>query len=366
MALPGEALGTTLPSQANGAVATAFHHKPFAAPWFQAGAREQSLRFERASDGLEVIGFYLAKELRELGHDVTIMTVGEESSPKMSKPPFTRFSELRDVGVNTIWGEPSDMAAASSNAFDVVIDNNGKTLQAVQPVADWAKSKGTKQFLFVSSAGIYKPSFTPPILETDPVNENSGHAEVERYLAALDGVEFSSFRPQYIIGSGNNKDCEEFFFDRLVRGRPVLIPGSGQQIVNVAHARDNAHMIALAVGDEAAHGQIFNCSRDTGVTLDGMVELCAKAAGVQDPQIIHYDPDQVARELGIEVKKVFPFRFAYHFFTEPRAALTMLGWTPAGDLASELEERFQEYSASGRGQQDMSFESDDKIIAEVQ
>lgn len=39
-----------------------------------------------------VIGFYLAKELLGSGHEVTIMTAGEESSDKMKKPPFTRFS----------------------------------------------------------------------------------------------------------------------------------------------------------------------------------------------------------------------------------------------------------------------------------
>ena len=42
--------------------------------------------------GHAVIGFYFAKELLGSGHQVTIMTVGEESSDKMKKPPFSRFS----------------------------------------------------------------------------------------------------------------------------------------------------------------------------------------------------------------------------------------------------------------------------------
>ena len=44
------------------------------------------------SGGHAVIGFYLAKELLGSGHDVTVLTVGEESSDKMKKPPFSRFS----------------------------------------------------------------------------------------------------------------------------------------------------------------------------------------------------------------------------------------------------------------------------------
>lgn len=39
-----------------------------------------------------MIGFYFAKELLGAGHAVTILTVGEESSDKMKKPPFNRFS----------------------------------------------------------------------------------------------------------------------------------------------------------------------------------------------------------------------------------------------------------------------------------
>ena len=59
------------------------------------------------------------------------------------------------------------------------------------------------------------------------VMESAGHAQVEAMLQTLPGVAMSSFRPQYFTGYGNNKDCEEYFFDRLVRGRrgtrPLII-----------------------------------------------------------------------------------------------------------------------------------------------
>lgn len=44
------------------------------------------------SGGHAVIGFDFAKQLLGSGHEVTILTVGEESSDKMKKPPFNRFS----------------------------------------------------------------------------------------------------------------------------------------------------------------------------------------------------------------------------------------------------------------------------------
>jgi nucleoside-diphosphate-sugar epimerase len=152
----------------------------------------------------------------------------------------------------------------------------------------------------------------------------------------------------------------EYFFDRLVRGRPILIPGSGDQIVNIAHAGDNAHMIALAVGNPAAYGQIFNCVRDKGVTLDGLVHMCAAACGVK-ASIVHYD----AKAKGVDAKKAFPFRTEYHFFSEPRAALMLLGWTPKNNLNIDLVERYREYRSSPRFSQLLAFDKDDDILAKL-
>lgn len=310
------------------------------------------------SGGHAVIGFYFAKELLAGGHSVTILTVGDEASDKMKKPPFNRFSEIVSGGGKTVWGEPADIGKVLEGAtFDVVLDNNGKDLDAVRPVADWAKSIGAKQFLFISSAGIYKPTDEPPHVEGDIVKADAGHVVVEKYLSEIFD-NWASFRPQYMIGSGNNKDCEEWFFDRIVRGRPVLIPGSGMQLTNISHVRDLSSMLTLAVEKpEAAKGNIFNCVSDRAVTLDGMAKLSAQAAGLP-VEIVHYDPKAV----GIDAKKAFPFR-NMHFYAEPRAAKEILGWTATSNLPEDLKERFEEYVKIGRDKKEIKFEIDDKIIA---
>lgn len=46
----------------------------------------------------------------------------------------------------------------------------------------------------------------------DPVKADAGHVAVEKYLSENFG-NWAVFRPQYMVGSGNNKDCEEWFFD---------------------------------------------------------------------------------------------------------------------------------------------------------
>ncbi|KAG6382480.1 hypothetical protein SASPL_157851 [Salvia splendens] len=291
------------------------------------------------SGGHAVIGFYFAKELLASGHSVTVLTVGEEASDKMKKPPFNRFSEIVSGGGKTVWGDPADIGKVLEGAaFDVVLDNNGKDLDAV-------------------SAGIYKQTDEPPHIEGDAVKGDAGHVGVEKYLSdTFDN--WSSFRPQYMIGSGNNKDCEEWFFDRIVRGRPVLIPGSGMQLSNISHVRDLSSMLTAAVEKpDAAKGNIFNCVSDRAVTLDGMAKLCAKAAGLP-VEIVHYDPKAV----GVDAKKAFPFR-NMHFYAEPRAAKAILGWRGTSNLPEDLKERYEEYVKIGRDKKEIKFELDDKILA---
>ncbi|CDP03629.1 unnamed protein product [Coffea canephora] len=325
-----------------------------------AAEKKKVLIVNTDSGGHAVIGFYFAKQLLGSGHEVTVLTVGEESSDKMKKPPFNRFSEIVSANGRTVWGDPADIGKVLEGAtFDAVLDNNGKDLDAVRPVADWAKSSGVKQFLFISSAGIYKPTDEPPHVEGDVVKADAGHVGVEKYISEI-FESWAVFRPQYMIGSGNNKDCEEWFFDRIVRGRPVPIPGSGMQLTNIAHVRDLSSMLTLAVENAAAaNGNIFNCVSDRAVTLDGMARLCAQAAGLS-VEIVHYNPKAV----GIDAKKAFPFR-NMHFYAEPRAAKEILGWKGTTNLPEGLKERFNEYVQIGRDKKEMKFEIDDKILASL-
>jgi len=97
------------------------------------------------------------------------------------------------------------------------------------------------------------------------------------------------------------------------------------------------------------------------VTLNGMAQLCAAAAGAE-PKIANYDPKNLPD--GVEVKKAFPFR-PIHFYSYPAKALELLDWAPKHDLASDLKERFAFYVASGRDKKEMTFETDDKILRHI-
>lgn len=68
------------------------HSRPSFSVNASAAEKRKVLIVNTNSGGHAVIGFYFAKELLGSGHEVTILTVGEESSDKMKKPPFNRFS----------------------------------------------------------------------------------------------------------------------------------------------------------------------------------------------------------------------------------------------------------------------------------
>ena len=57
------------------------------------------------------------------------------------------------------------------------------------------------------------------------MKETAGQVLYEKY-AKESGLPFVSFRPQYIYGRKSNKfDYIDWYFDRIVRARPLPIPG---------------------------------------------------------------------------------------------------------------------------------------------
>eukprot|EP01018_Ginkgo_biloba_P006100 Gb_37146 [translate_table: standard] len=71
----------------------------------EVGTKKKVLIVNTNSGGHAVIGFWFAKDLRSAGHQVTIFTVGEETSDKMIKPPFSRFSVSSTTNHNVLYSK---------------------------------------------------------------------------------------------------------------------------------------------------------------------------------------------------------------------------------------------------------------------
>ncbi|MEB3322810.1 MAG: NAD-dependent epimerase/dehydratase family protein, partial [Synechococcaceae cyanobacterium] len=195
------------------------------------------------------------------------------------------------------------------------------------------------RFVYVSSAGVYADSELWPLDEdspTDPASRHAGKAETEAWLRS-EGIPFTSFRPTYIYGPGNYNPVESWFFDRIVHGRPVPLPGDGSTITQLGHVEDLAAAMARCLEVETATNRIYNCSGAKGVTFRGLVAAAARACG-KDPaavEIRSFDPSG----LDPKARKAFPLRLA-HFLTDIHRVRRELAWEPAFSLEAGLADSY--------------------------
>ncbi|MGF1460895.1 MAG: NAD-dependent epimerase/dehydratase family protein [Leptolyngbyaceae cyanobacterium] len=302
--------------------------------------------------GTRFVGVYLTKLLVNQGHEVVLFNRGNKPAPVET--------------VKTICGDRKDAdqlkAALSNEKFDAIFDNNGRELSDTQPLVELFGDQ-VQHLVYVSSAGVYQKSDEMPHVEGDALDPNSRHKgkfATEDYLAAQQ-VPFTSVRPVYIYGPQNYNDVEAWFFDRIVRDRPLPIPGNGMALTQMGHVADLAAAMAAVLGNPTAIGQIYNISGPKAVTFDGLARACAIAAG-KDPanlQIVHYEP----ADFDFGKKKAFPMR-VQHFFTDIAKAQSQLQWTPRYDLVSGLQDSFtHDFMASNRHQAEADFSLDEQILA---
>lgn len=304
--------------------------------------------------GTRFIGVYLTRLLYHQDHEVVLFNRGNQPAPV--------------EGVEQIQGDrtnPDDLKTKlAGQSFDAIFDNNGRELSDTEPLVELFKDT-VQHFVYVSSAGVYLKSDQLPHLEDDPVDPKSRHKgkfETEAYLKEQ-GVPFTSVRPVYIYGPQNYNDLEAWFFDRLVRDRPIPIPGNGMHLTQLGHVQDLAAAMAAVLGNRRAVGQIYNVAGDRYVTFDGLARACGVAAG-KDPdtlKLVHYDPKQ----FDFGKRKAFPMR-VQHFFADIHKAQRDLYWQPEFDLVSGLRDSFEhDYLLSGRDKAEVDFSVDDQILEPV-
>ncbi len=272
--------------------------------------------------GTRFVGKPLVASLQAAGHDLSLFTRGRQPLP---------------AGVEHLLGDRSEeagLACLEGRRFDVIIDSSGRSLEDSRRVIA-RTGVPTHRFVYVSSAGVYADSELWPLDEdspTDPASRHAGKAETEDWLRA-EGIPFTSFRPTYIVGPGNYNPVESWFFDRIVQGRPVPLPGDGSTITQLGHVTDLAAAMARCIEVETATNRIYNCSGRQGVTFRGLVAAAARAAG-RDPQSVEirsFDP----AGLDKKARKAFPLRLA-HFLTDITRVRRELAWEPQFDLDATL------------------------------
>ena len=276
--------------------------------------------------GTRFVGKPLVAQLLAEGHALTLFTRGKNPVP---------------AGVEHLRGDRASaegLAALEGHSFDVIVDSSGRSLDDTRSVLERTGAPAHR-FVYVSSAGVYADSELWPLHEdspTDPQSRHAGKLDTEAWLSA-EAIPFTSFRPTYIVGAGNYNPVESWFFDRIVHGRPVPLPGDGSTITQLGHVNDLATAMARCIGVDAAANRIYNCSGCQGITFRGLVAAAARAAG-RDPasvEIRSFDP----AGLDKKARKAFPLRLA-HFLTDITRVQRELAWTPEYDVERALADSY--------------------------
>ena len=276
--------------------------------------------------GTRFVGKPLVAQLQAEGHALTLFTRGKNPVP---------------AGVEHLCGDRATaegLAALAGRQFDVIVDSSGRTLEDSRSVLEITGAP-SHRFVYVSSAGVYADSELWPLSETsptDPESRHSGKLDTEAWLLAQK-IPFTSFRPTYIVGAGNYNPVESWFFDRIVHGRPVPLPGDGSTITQLGHVNDLATAMALSIGVDAAANRIYNCSSVQGISFRGLVAAAARACG-KDPDTVEirsFDPSALDKK----ARKAFPLRLA-HFLTDVQRVQRELAWTPRYSVEAALEDSY--------------------------
>ena len=298
--------------------------------------------------GTRFVGKPLVSRLLQQGHQLTLFTRGRQPLP---------------AGVESCVGDRQDDTALEQlrgRRFEVVIDSSGRTLADSQKVIERTGAP-SHRFLYVSSAGVYAASESWPLDEQsplDPKSRHAGKAETEAWLMR-EGIPFTSFRPTYIVGPGNYNPVERWFFDRIVHGRPIPLPGDGTTVTQVGHVEDLAEAMARSLEVDAACNRIYNCSSHRGITFRGLIAAAAEACGraCADLDLRSFDPSG----LDPKARKAFPLRLS-HFLTDVSRVERELAWMPRFDAATSMADSFQrDYQLSPTPNPD--FSGDDALLS---
>jgi nucleoside-diphosphate-sugar epimerase len=306
--------------------------------------------------GTEFISLHLVRALLREGHTVTLLNRG-------------RRPERVPPRVRTLICDRKDHAALRAVLRDerpaALVDvsyapTTGEDVEAVLEALDGRIGHA----LFVSSGRVYDHALPIPYDESTPRTlywgEYARHkiAGEDAYFrrARERGLAVTIVRPTHVYGPFNTRNNETFFFDRLVRGRPILVPGHGGWLRQFGHVEDLADAMVAMLGNPRAYGQAFNVTGEEIVTQVGFVELIADVLkrpltlvpcpAVTDP------PAPFGQNLLYECHAVYTT-------TKVRAAL---GIRPRYTLASGLAQTFEWYLREGLDRREVDFAAEDAIL----
>ena len=276
--------------------------------------------------GTRFVGKSLVRKLLDQNYDVDV---------------FTRGNKAHHEKTNLIRGDRNNLESIlklKNIKYDYVYDISGRELEQTKLLIQNI-SYSFQRYIYVSSAGVYKDNYELPLSEKAPLDPNSRHKgkfETENWLINQN-IPFTSFRPTYIYGPGNYNKIENWFFERLFNNKSIPVPGDGSLITQLGHVSDLTDVMIRCINYDISKNNIYNCSGDKGVTIKGLIYLCAEVCGLNKNDISLEEFDY--KQLDPKSRKGFPIRLN-HYQIDISKIKNDLDWEPNFDLLSGLRDSF--------------------------
>lgn len=177
--------------------------------------------------------------------------------------------------------------------FDLAYDWRAGTRPGQVEAAARAAGPQLQRYVFMSSIAAYPPGVghreDDPLAPDDiPISYARNKAGAERALFRMhaeSGFPAVTFRPPFVHGPRQPFYREQFFWDRLLDGRPIILPDGGDGPMPWVFVDDVAASCVRALEVPAAVGEAFNLGHVEPTTQRTFVEALARVAGVE-PELV--------------------------------------------------------------------------------
>ena len=247
--------------------------------------------------GTGTISTDVVRLAQERGWDITLLNRGSRKAPE---------------GVNTIVADIADEAnvrqVLEHRQFDVVAQFIGYTAADVERDIRLFRGR-TRQYIFISSASAYqKPLEDELITESTPLK--NPFWQYSRDKIAAEEVLMKAYReedfPVTIVRPSHTYNGTKAMLalhgkrgnwqtlQRILDGKPVIIPGDGTSLWTLTHASDFAKAYVGLMGNPHAIGQAFHITNDERMTWNQLYAIIADTLG-KPLNALHVASDFLAR-----------------------------------------------------------------------
>ena len=293
--------------------------------------------------GTQFIGRHLTSELLAARHRVTLLH-------RTRRKVFGgRVEQLLADRAD----EGSVKRALKGKRFDAVFDNaydwiHGTTAEHVALMVNACRHKGLRRYIFTSSVAVYGDGNldcreTAPLVPDDCPDEYARNkAQSERLLMRLHkraGLPVVTLRPPFVYGPGNNFYREQFFWDRLRLGRPILIPGDGRALMHFVYVKDYVRLAMETLKNDNSVGHAFNTAHYKPLSQSDAIRLMARVASLQ-VRLVHVPRKRI--QMADASPFTEPYYFGQYFDMAPITEDTSKARRRLGFTATPIEEGFAE------------------------